>query len=102
MKSLISAVIVASALILPAVSFAQQANNSPMTRAQVRAELVAAQKAGLVYQNDTQYPKAALGGGATVASTQGAKDIGGAHAGSTAAGAPSSAQHSLFSTYRGH
>jgi hypothetical protein len=101
MKSLISAVIVASALILPAVSFAQQANNSPVTRAQVRAELVAAQKAGLVYQNDTQYPKAVPQGGAAVASTPGAKDVGGAHAGSTAAGAPSSAQQSLFSTYRG-
>jgi hypothetical protein len=101
MKSLFSAVIVASALILPAVSFAQQATNGPVTRAQVRAELVAAQKAGLVYQNDTQYPKSVPQGGVAVASTQSAKDVGGVHAGSTAAGAPASAQQSLISTYRG-
>ena len=92
MKSLLSAVVVASALIVPAVSFAQQA---PVSRAQVRAELVAAQKAGLVYQNDTQYPKA------VIASTQGSQDVGGAKAGSSDAGAPSTLQQGIFSTYRG-
>jgi hypothetical protein len=53
MKSLISAVVVASALIVPAISFAQQAN-VPLTRAQVRAEIVTAQKAGLLYQNEVR------------------------------------------------
>ena len=101
MKSLLSAVVVASALIVPAVSFAQQANG-PVTRAQVRAELVAAQKAGLVYQNDTEYPKSApQSDAATLASTQGSNDVGGASGGSSAAGAPSSVQQRLFSTYRG-
>jgi hypothetical protein len=101
MKSLLSAVVVASALIVPAVSFAQQANG-PVTRAQVRSELVAAQKAGLVYQNDTQYPKAVPQSDAAVlASTQGSKDVGGANVGSSAAGAPSSVQQPMFSTYRG-
>jgi hypothetical protein len=101
MKSLLSAVVVASALIVPAMSFAQQANNGPVTRAEVRAELVAAQKAGLLHQNDTEYPKTVPHGDAVVASTQGSKDVGGVNAGSSAAGAPSSVQQRLFSTYRG-
>ncbi|NKJ47395.1 hypothetical protein CIC12_11705 [Burkholderia sp. SG-MS1] len=101
MKSLLSAVVIASALIVPAVSFAQQANG-PGTRAQVRSELVAAQKAGLVYQSDTEYPKTApQSDAATLASAQGSKDIGGVSGGSSAAGAPASVQQRLFSTYRG-
>ncbi|SMG56051.1 DUF4148 domain-containing protein [Paraburkholderia susongensis] len=101
MKSLLSAMVVASALIVPAVSFAQQANG-PVTRAQVRSELVAAQKAGLVYQNDTEYPKAVQQGSATVvASEQSAQDFGGVKASSSDAGAPSSVQQRIFSTYRG-
>ncbi|RKT22153.1 uncharacterized protein DUF4148 [Paraburkholderia sp. RAU2J] len=99
MKSLLSAVVIASALIVPAVSFAQQANG-PVTRAQVRSELVAAQKAGLLHQNDTEYPKT-VPQAATLASTQGSKDIGGVSGGSSAAGAPASVQQRLFSTYRG-
>jgi hypothetical protein len=101
MKSLLSAVLVASALIVPAVSFAQQANG-PVTRAQVRAEIVTAQKEGLLYQNDTQYPKTVTqSDSTTLASTQGSQDVGGAVGGSSAAGAPSSVQQRLFSTYRG-
>jgi hypothetical protein len=100
MKSLLSAVVVASALIVPAVSFAQQANG-PVTRAQVRAEIVAAQKAGLLYQNDTEYPKAVPQGATVVASTEADKDVGGVNGGSSAAGAPTTVQQRLFSTYRG-
>jgi hypothetical protein len=102
MKSLISAVLVASALIVPAVSFAQQAN-APLTRAQVRAEIVTAQKAGLLYQNDTEYPKlAAQNAPVVVASAEGSQDVGGVSAVSSEAGAPASVQQGLFSTYRGH
>ncbi|MFT4067462.1 DUF4148 domain-containing protein [Paraburkholderia sp.] len=102
MKSLLSAVVVASTLIVPAVSFAQQAN-APVTRAQVRSELVAAQKAGLLDQNDTQYPKTVPQGSTTVvASAQGSQDVGGVKAGSSDAGAPASVQQRLFSTYRGN
>jgi hypothetical protein len=101
MKSLISAVVLASALIVPAVSFAQQ-TNAPITRAQVRAEIVTAQKAGLLYQNDTEYPKAVpQSGAAVVASAQGSQDVGGVNGGSSAAGAPATVQQRLFSTYRG-
>ncbi|RZF29387.1 DUF4148 domain-containing protein [Paraburkholderia sp. UYCP14C] len=102
MKSLISAVVVASALIVPAVSFAQQAN-APVTRAQVRAELVAAQKAGLLNQNDTNYPMAVPQSSTIVtASTDGSQDVGGAKASSSDAGAPTTVQQRLFSTYRGN
>ncbi|MCC8394788.1 DUF4148 domain-containing protein [Paraburkholderia sp. MMS20-SJTR3] len=44
MKKLISAVAVAAALIVPAAAFAQA--SQPVTRAQVRAELVQLEKAG--------------------------------------------------------
>jgi hypothetical protein len=44
MKSLIQAVVVATVLAAPVASFAQ--SNEPVTRAQVRAELVQLEKAG--------------------------------------------------------
>jgi cytochrome c556 len=44
MKSLIQAVVVAAALAAPVAVFAQ--SNQPLTRAQVRAELVQLEKAG--------------------------------------------------------
>jgi Domain of unknown function (DUF4148) len=44
MKTLISAVAIAAALVAPVASFAQ--SNQPVTRAQVRAELVQLEKAG--------------------------------------------------------
>ncbi|NIE66717.1 DUF4148 domain-containing protein [Burkholderia sp. Ax-1719] len=46
MKSLIAAAIAATVLAAPAVSFAQSNNQQPLTRAQVRAELVQLEKAG--------------------------------------------------------
>ena len=55
MKSLISAVVVAAALVAPVASFAQ--SNQPVTRAQVRAELVQLEKAGYNPVGDhTDYP----------------------------------------------
>ncbi|WP_277184542.1 DUF4148 domain-containing protein [Caballeronia sp. BR00000012568055] len=56
MKSLISAVAVAAALVAPALAFAQQ-SDAPLTRAQVRAELVQLEKAGYNPNiNDPSYP----------------------------------------------
>ncbi|MBN3804580.1 DUF4148 domain-containing protein [Paraburkholderia sp. Ac-20336] len=55
MKSLIQAVVIAAAIAAPVASFAQ--TTQPVTRAQVRAELVQLEKAG--YQPglaDPQYP----------------------------------------------
>ena len=100
MKSLVSAVVIASALIVPAVSFAQQSNG--LTREQVRAELVAAQKAGLLNQNDVTYPKTTPQGDTAVAAVAtGVQDVGGVKAVSSDAGARDLVQQGLFSTYRG-
>ncbi|SIT41702.1 conserved exported hypothetical protein [Paraburkholderia ribeironis] len=55
MKSLVQAVVIAAVLAVPVASFAQ--TNQPVTRAQVRAELVQLEKAG--YQPghaDPHYP----------------------------------------------
>jgi hypothetical protein len=97
MKSLLSAVVVASALIVPAVSFAQQANG-PVTRAQVRAELVAAQQNGTLDQNDVTYPKATPQIGAATQQSE----VGGATAGSSQSGSRPSVEQRIFSTFRGN
>jgi hypothetical protein len=55
MKTLISAVAIAAALVVPVASFAQA--NQPVTRAQVRAELVQLEKAGYnPASDDVDYP----------------------------------------------
>ncbi|ACC74305.1 DUF4148 domain-containing protein [Paraburkholderia phymatum] len=98
MKSLLSAVVVASALLVPAVSFAQQASNAPATRAQVRAELVAAQQNGTLDQNDVTYPKATPQYGATAQATE----VGGTTSGSSQSGSRPSIEQRIFSTFRGN
>jgi len=57
MKLLIEAVVVATVLAAPVASFAQQ-SNAPITRAQVRAELVQLEKAGYnrTKRDDATYP----------------------------------------------
>ena len=56
MKSLFYAVAVGAALSIPLMSYAQ--TNQPVTRAQVRAELVQLEKAGYNPASDqTEYPK---------------------------------------------
>ncbi|MDE1181786.1 DUF4148 domain-containing protein [Paraburkholderia sp.] len=55
MKSLIKAVAIAAVLAAPVASFAQ--SNQPVTRAEVRAQLVQLEKAGYnPSQNDLYYP----------------------------------------------
>jgi Domain of unknown function (DUF4148) len=58
-KAFISAAVLGSALAAPIVSFAQQ-SNGPLTRAQVRAELVQLEKAGwrpyMNMGNNPNYP----------------------------------------------
>jgi hypothetical protein len=71
MKSLIQTVVVAAALAAPALSFAQ--SNAPVTRAQVRAELVQLEKAGYHPGDDqTHYPVAVQAAEARVAAQNGA------------------------------
>ncbi|MEM5434553.1 DUF4148 domain-containing protein [Paraburkholderia diazotrophica] len=57
MKALISAVVLAAAVAAPVASFAQS-NQQPLTRAEVRADLVRLEKAGYNPLADrTEYPK---------------------------------------------
>ncbi|WP_321920088.1 DUF4148 domain-containing protein [Paraburkholderia tropica] len=86
MKSLIQAVAVAVALVVPVASFAQ--SNGPLTRAQVRAELVQLEKAGYSPSrgNDPHYPDDILAAEAKVAAQNNA--VGGVANGSADSGAP--------------
>ena len=76
MKSLIKAVALAAVLAVPAVSFAQ--SSQPVTRAQVRSELVQLEKAGYVPSNssDTQYPANIQAAEAKVHAAYGAENSG--------------------------
>ncbi|MFL9936923.1 DUF4148 domain-containing protein [Paraburkholderia sp. RL18-103-BIB-C] len=90
LRSLIPALALASALAAPAVSFAQQ-SNGPVTRAQVRAELVQIEKAGYhVGDGDhTTYPAGIQAAEARVAAQNGAASgYGGVVSGSSEAGRP--------------
>ena len=70
MKSLIPAVAVAVALVVPVASFAQ--SNGPVTRAQVRAELIQLEQAGYHVGDGDQshYPEALQAAEAKVAAQQ--------------------------------
>ena len=72
MKSLIQTVAVAVALVVPVASFAQ--SNAPVTRAQVRAELVQLQQVGYRVGDGDQahYPEAIQAAQAKVAALNGA------------------------------
>ncbi|ANB71762.1 DUF4148 domain-containing protein [Paraburkholderia phytofirmans] len=103
MKSLIQAVVVAAALAAPVAVFAQ--SNQPVTRAQVRAELVQLEKAGYHPGDDdnTTYPAQIQAAEAKVAAQNGATGVGGVVSGSSASGAPSAAVPTgPRSLYSGH
>jgi hypothetical protein len=55
MKSLVLSLLAATALTLPLASFAQTPNE-PVTRAQVRADLINAEQQGMVPPSKTHYP----------------------------------------------
>lgn len=89
MKSLIQAVVVAAALAAPVAVFAQ--SNAPVTRAQVRAELVQLEKAGYnpAHGEDPYYPADIQAAEAKVAAQNGAASgYGGVVSGSSDAGRP--------------
>jgi hypothetical protein len=89
MKSLIQAVVVAAALAAPVAVFAQ--SNQPVTRAQVRAELVQLEKAGYnpAHGEDPSYPADIQAAEARVAAQNGATSgYGGVVSGSSDAGRP--------------
>ncbi|WP_206956366.1 DUF4148 domain-containing protein [Trinickia acidisoli] len=89
MKSLVYAMVAASALSIPLVSFAQSSDNGPVTRAQVRQDLINVEQAGYNpsarspnYPNDIQAAEQRVNEG------QGATGYGGVAAGSSQSGAP--------------
>jgi hypothetical protein len=88
MKSLIQAVVVAAALAAPVAVFAQ--SNQPVTRAQVRAELVQLEQAGWhpAAGADPHYPDDLLAAEAKVATQNSATGVGGSTNGSSDAGRP--------------
>ncbi|MEX3900702.1 DUF4148 domain-containing protein [Paraburkholderia sp. JPY432] len=90
MKSLIQAAVVAAALAVPVAVFAQ--SNQPVTRVQVRAELVKLEKAGYdpARGTDPFYPADIQGAEAKVAAQQAKADggYGSAASGSSDAGRP--------------
>ncbi|MFM0226422.1 DUF4148 domain-containing protein [Paraburkholderia dipogonis] len=89
MKSLIQAVVVVAALAAPVAVFAQ--SSRPVTRAQVRAELVQLEKAGYdpAARNDATYPAEIQAAEAKVAAQNGAANgYGGVVNGSSVAGRP--------------
>lgn len=88
MKSLIKAVAVALVLAAPVASFAQ--SNQPLTRAEVRAQLVQVEKAGYnpATANDNDYPANIQAAEARVNAGNGsATGYGGVVSGSSASGA---------------
>lgn len=54
-----ASLLLASTVLVSSVAFAQSAPDAPKTRAEVRAELVAAQRAGQIPTSDTDYPPSA-------------------------------------------
>jgi hypothetical protein len=85
MKSPIPTIVVAAALVAPVVSFAQ--SNAPLTRAQVRAQIVQLQKAGYDPSSvPTDYPVGLQAAEAKVAAQNGTIGIGSVANGSSDAG----------------
>ncbi|MEQ5841966.1 DUF4148 domain-containing protein [Paraburkholderia acidicola] len=87
----IQSLIVAAAVALPALSFAQ--SNQPLTRAEVRAQLVELEQAGYNPASDqTQYPSNILAAQARLDAQKGltASSYGSAAAGTSASGFHSS------------
>ena len=96
MKMLLSLTVALSALASPALTFAQT-TSAPLTRAQVRADLIRLEQAGydpsagenVHYPDDIQAAEAKAAGGSA------AQDVGGAVGGTSSAGASGSAADKL-------
>jgi len=58
-KSLITTFLVAATLIVPAAASFAQSSNGPITRAQVKAQVVEAEQQGTLHQSKVHYPPAA-------------------------------------------
>lgn len=102
MKSLTCVLTLSAVLVVPTVSFAQ--SNGPLTRAQVRAELVQLESTGWRpgAGTDPHYPEDIQAAEAKVAAKNAASGFGGSASGSADAGQPRAAQtaNDLAQTYR--
>ena len=89
MKSLFQTVVVAAALAAPVAAFAQ--SDQPVTRAEVRAQLVQAEQAGYYPGDGDQnaYPAQIQAADARIAAQNGATDVGGVANGSSDTAQPS-------------
>lgn len=106
MKTLISTLAVAAALVAPVASFAQAGSNGPLTRGEVKAQIAQAEQNGTLHQEKTKYPvyNAANGPAANMASAQTSNEttgFGSGTSGVSQAGQPGvlphyAVQHSLF------
>jgi hypothetical protein len=102
MKSLIQTIVVAAALVAPAVSFAQ--SNAPSTRAEARAQLVQLEKAGYTPGGgeDVHYPDDIQAAEARVAAQNGATGLGGVASDSSDAGHPAMSKFDWNEMYGHH
>lgn len=104
MKSLVYAMVAASALSIPLASFAQSSNNGPVTRDQVKQELIQLEQAGYnpathddpYYPNDIQAAEARVHAQdgqalATADTRSNASGYGGVAPGTAQSGSPSEA-----------
>ena len=98
MKSLIQSVVIAAALAAPVAVFAQ--SNAPVSRAQVKAELIQFEQAGgrANMSNDPYYPEDAQVAQARVKAQNGSQDVGGVQATTSVSGSTAKADSgkSLF------
>ncbi|AMM17356.1 hypothetical protein AX768_24370 [Burkholderia sp. PAMC 28687] len=106
-KSLIPAVVIVSALAAPTFVFAQSNDNGPVTRAEVKAQLVQLEKAGYNPSSDQiNYPANIQAAQARVdAQNQAATSYGPSTSGTSAAGVRSSvapARNTPGSVFFGH
>ncbi|NPT53154.1 DUF4148 domain-containing protein [Paraburkholderia elongata] len=106
MKALIYAALIAGVLATPVASFAQEASTGPLTRAEVRADLIRVEQAGYrPAAKDVHYPEDIQAAEARVqaqdVTAPGSSGVGGAPDGSSQAGAPT-ATGMTHSIYFGH
>ncbi|MFC0402773.1 DUF4148 domain-containing protein [Paraburkholderia rhizosphaerae] len=99
-----AATIAAALLAAPAISFAQQSDNtSPVTRAQVRAELIAAEKDGSLYLGNSDYPGPSVQTVASANNTSSGQGVGGAYGGTSQWGSRTpTIEQRIFATFRGN
>jgi hypothetical protein len=106
MKTFISSLAVAAVLIAPAISFAQAGSNDPITRAQVKSEIVQAEQQGVLHQSKVHYPDynrqdsmhadAGANMNTNANATAGGGDYGSAMVGSSQSGQPATSPHSVM------